>query len=91
MLIPGLDMMRLFFQRILKKKHPFSPDREHLHHYISNKYNDFYAFIIIFVLIWAPVLFGKIFNNYFQMIILQFLIYSSLVIYFKKKNKLSFK
>ena len=86
MLIPGLDMMRLFFQRILKKKHPFSPDREHLHHYISNKYNDFYAFIIIFALIWIPVLFGKIFNIYFQMIIFQFFIYSSLVIYFKKKK-----
>ena len=36
MLIPGLDLMRLFFFRILQKRHPFSPDRQHLHHYVLN-------------------------------------------------------
>ena len=32
MLIPGLDMVRLFFQRILKKKSPFTADNNHIHH-----------------------------------------------------------
>ncbi len=31
-LIPLFDMTRVFFQRILKKKHPFSADRRHIHH-----------------------------------------------------------
>jgi UDP-GlcNAc:undecaprenyl-phosphate GlcNAc-1-phosphate transferase len=34
MLIPGLDMLRLFIERLLKKKNPFKPDKNHLHHII---------------------------------------------------------
>ena len=30
--IPGFDLIRLFFKRILINKHPFSPDRNHLQH-----------------------------------------------------------
>jgi UDP-GlcNAc:undecaprenyl-phosphate GlcNAc-1-phosphate transferase len=36
MIIPGLDMLRLFIQRIFNKKNPFKPDRNHLHHIILN-------------------------------------------------------
>lgn len=31
-LIPLFDMSRVFFQRIIQKKHPFSADRRHIHH-----------------------------------------------------------
>lgn len=31
-MIPLFDMSRVFFQRILKGKHPFSADRRHIHH-----------------------------------------------------------
>lgn len=31
-LVPLFDMTRVFFQRILKGKHPFSADRRHIHH-----------------------------------------------------------
>jgi UDP-GlcNAc:undecaprenyl-phosphate GlcNAc-1-phosphate transferase len=37
LLIPGVDMLRLFCERILKKKNPFNGDQEHLHHYIRKK------------------------------------------------------
>ena len=33
MLLPGIDMLRLFVQRIYNRKNPFLGDREHLHHY----------------------------------------------------------
>ena len=33
MFLPGIDMLRLFTQRILSGKNPFLGDREHLHHY----------------------------------------------------------
>ena len=33
MLLPGIDMLRLFIQRIYNRKNPFLGDREHLHHY----------------------------------------------------------
>ena len=37
MLIPGLDLTRLFIMRILKKKNPLTSDRNHLHHVLIKK------------------------------------------------------
>ena len=39
MIIPGIDLIRLFITRILKVSHPFKPDRNHLHHILLRKYN----------------------------------------------------
>lgn len=33
-MIPVFDTIRVFFTRILQNKHPFSPDKTHLHHYL---------------------------------------------------------
>ncbi len=35
-MIPLFDMTRVFFQRILKGKHPFSADRRHIHHMLMD-------------------------------------------------------
>ena len=35
LLIPAIDMLRLFFSRILNKKHPFNGDLNHLHHIVN--------------------------------------------------------
>ena len=32
MLVPGIDLIRLFFKRLLLKRNPLSSDRFHLHH-----------------------------------------------------------
>lgn len=37
MILPGVDMLRLFIIRILKKKNPFSPDQNHIHHLLLNQ------------------------------------------------------
>ena len=79
MLIPGLDLMRLFLQEYRKKKHPFSADRNHLHHLLSDKYNDKKAYIIILMLIWAPVLIAKFFEIYFIMILGNIIFYTMLI------------
>ena len=34
LLIPGLELMRVFFIRIMNKKILFRGDRNHLHHYL---------------------------------------------------------
>ena len=56
MIIPGLDMFRLFLTRIFNKKNPFSGDRNHLHHLLLNVfdnkqtvciYNGFFILILI--------------------------------------------
>tara|TARA_B110000305_G_C18929641_1_gene398955 strand:- start:235 stop:528 length:294 start_codon:yes stop_codon:yes gene_type:complete len=36
--IPLIDMLRLFFTRILKNNNPLNPDREHLHYILLNKF-----------------------------------------------------
>ena len=38
-LIPGIDMLRLFAQRILKRKNPFEADGSHLHHLLIKKFS----------------------------------------------------
>ena len=38
-MLPGIDMFRLFMERILKNKDPFSGDRNHLHHLLIKKFS----------------------------------------------------
>ena len=51
-LIPGIDMLRLFVQRIINKKNPFKADKSHLHHLLIKRFSLqkilFSYFIIIF-------------------------------------------
>ena len=75
MLLPGLDMLRLFIQRVLKKKNPFSPDNEHLHHYLNKIFNPTKSFIITITVI----IFSWISNFYFKQYVSIFI---TIVFYF---------
>lgn len=86
MIIPGLDLIRLFFSRILKKRHPFSPDRDHLHHYLLNKFSSTNTFLIISFIIWVPFFIAKFTGLIFLILIYQFIFYFTLIIYLGKKN-----
>lgn len=86
MIIPGLDLIRLFFSRIFKKRHPFSPDRDHLHHYLLNKFSNTNTFLIISLIIWAPFFIAKFTGLILLLLIYQFIFYFCLIIYFRKKN-----
>ena len=37
LMIPGIDMLRLFIFRIISKNNPFKRDKNHLHHYLKKK------------------------------------------------------
>ncbi len=56
-MVPGVDMFRLFVERILKKQDPFKGDRNHLHHLLINRYSlkktllSYYSIMLIFILI----------------------------------------
>jgi UDP-N-acetylmuramyl pentapeptide phosphotransferase/UDP-N-acetylglucosamine-1-phosphate transferase len=88
MCIPGYDLLRLAFVRLLNKKHPFFPDRNHLHHLISDLYGYNVALFLILALIIAINLinffskFSSILN-----IILSIFLYSFIIFYIKNKNK----
>ena len=49
-------MLRLFIQRISKKKHPFNADKNHLHHILINNFNIYNVLGIILGLILLPII-----------------------------------
>ena len=62
MLVPGLDMLRLFIQRLKCGKNPFTADRNHLHHLILNRVkNQYYTLFICLIITFLPI---TIFNYF---------------------------
>ena len=55
-MIPGLDMFRLFLERIFNKKNPFLPDDKHLHHYLIKNFNLKKTLVIYLLLLIAPII-----------------------------------
>lgn len=85
MIIPGLEMIRLTISRIVNKKHPFKADKNHLHHYLLNKYNLNKAVMISFIMFTSPYLFYLIIPDYSLLIIsVSTLIYFYIIIKLKK-------
>jgi UDP-GlcNAc:undecaprenyl-phosphate GlcNAc-1-phosphate transferase len=57
LMLPGLDMLRVFIMRIVDKKNPFLPDRIHLHHLlIARGLNRANILAIFLLLILVPIL-----------------------------------
>jgi UDP-GlcNAc:undecaprenyl-phosphate GlcNAc-1-phosphate transferase len=86
LMLPGLDMLRVFVIRIINKKNPFSPDRIHLHHLlIAQGLNKASILIIITFLILLPI-FVSIFTNINLIYIILFyiLFYFFLILKLKK-------
>jgi UDP-GlcNAc:undecaprenyl-phosphate GlcNAc-1-phosphate transferase len=54
MLIPGWDLLRLFFLRIMHKKNPMSADNNHIHHYLIKKFSQTKSVMIVQSIIWIP-------------------------------------
>jgi len=88
MIIPGLDMLRLYIQRIYNKKNPFKADLNHLHHILLKKFSYYKAVIYLLLILCIPI-----FLNYFfevskkiYLIIFITILYVSLIIYLLKKK-----
>ena len=87
MLIPGLDLFRLFFLRIINKKNPFFADKNHIHHLLLKKFNYIKVNFILFSLIIFSYVFYKVFHIQYLSIIFITIIYTFLVYYFSKIKK----
>jgi UDP-GlcNAc:undecaprenyl-phosphate GlcNAc-1-phosphate transferase len=85
MMLPGLDMIRLFFERIYKKQNPFSYDRCHLHHLLLKKISYNKTILVINFLILIPIIFSYLNVNNFLIIL--FTIISYILILFKLRNE----
>ena len=80
MMIPGLDLVRLFFVRVFNGRHPFYPDRNHLHHLLLKKYGYGLTICIILFLLILPIFLNILITNLFS-IIIGFFIYVLLILY----------
>jgi UDP-GlcNAc:undecaprenyl-phosphate GlcNAc-1-phosphate transferase len=87
MLIPGLDLFRLVFFRILKHKHPFSSDRNHMHHILIDKFNLNKTLAILMTLIIIPNTISLFIGYTMQLILISTVIYFFIIFYFQKKLK----
>ncbi len=85
MVVPGIDLIRLFCIRLVEGKSPFVADRNHIHHILAFKLTDLNSVIIIFLITFIPIICYQLLNNIF-IIIFQILIYSYLVISFSNKQ-----
>ena len=87
MLFPGLDLLRLSIVRILNNKHPFSPDRLHMHHLLLEKFKYNKTILIIFFLqLFIGIFSFNLLYNYLYIIIFSF-IYLCLLIFLNIKKK----
>jgi UDP-GlcNAc:undecaprenyl-phosphate/decaprenyl-phosphate GlcNAc-1-phosphate transferase len=75
MIIPGLDMLRLFAERLIKKKNPFKGDNNHIHHLFQLKFSKFKSILYSQLLIIIPVISSFYFN-------LLMIIFLTIIIYF---------
>jgi UDP-GlcNAc:undecaprenyl-phosphate/decaprenyl-phosphate GlcNAc-1-phosphate transferase len=88
MSVPGIDMLRLFFERLYNKKNPFKPDNNHLHHLLLFKFKkkNIASFLMLFVLIFPYVLtFSKLSN--FLVILITLIGYFIIFIFLRINKK----
>ena len=89
-MVPGIDMFRLFIERLIKNKNPFKGDLNHLHHLLIKNFGlKKSIFAYISMIIWPNFIY-LIFNfNIIILIVLNIIFYCSILIYLKKLKKLS--
>jgi len=75
MSIPGFDLLRLSLTRLISHKHPFSADKNHIHHKLLKKYNEKITILIVMTLVVLPYLLFLIFNNLIFSILFSFFMY----------------
>ncbi len=79
LMIPGIDMLRLFFQRLIKKRNPFKGDMWHIHHLLSAKYSYQMAITLISLILISNVILLLIDLNKLIIISLNLIIYFFLI------------
>ena len=86
MIVPGLDLIRLFIIRIANKKNPLNSDRNHLHHLLIDKFSFKNTLLIILLLIFLPIVLNYLdLNNLFS--ILATVLAYSILLYVTKDTK----
>ena len=80
MLVPGVDMIRLFILRLYNKKNPFEADLNHLHHILLKKYDYQLTLIISTLLVTVPILLSFFIEKTYILIIISVTVYFFLLL-----------
>ncbi len=86
MLLPGIDLIRLFFKRILLKRNPLTSDRFHLHHLLLSKFSFIKTLIILIALTLYPIILSYLEISKLIIILIFIIIYSTLLIFLSSKK-----
>ena len=85
MCIPGYELLRLAIMRICKKKHPFSPDRNHIHHIIIAKISLIKTFFLMQFVLVCPYFAYMLSKNFLLSFLFSLTCYALTINYFSKK------
>ena len=86
MSIPGYELLRLFFSRIISGKHPFKADQNHMHHLLLKKFSYAKTFLIMQILLVSPYMFFLVFDNFYISLSFSLSLYVFLIIKFSKSD-----
>lgn len=87
LMIPGIDMFRVFLERLRKGINPLKPDRTHLHHLLLSFFSEKLVLFIYFNMILLPLVVNQFKILNMSSIIVTFSILYLIIIY-KLKSKL---
>ena len=89
MMLPGIDMFRLFIQRMYNKRNPFSADTNHIHHLLLRKFNQRYTIIILNLFIIIPIYLSILNFSNVLIILFNFFLYFVFIFFLTKKSFLN--
>lgn len=88
LLIPSIDMLRLFVVRSLNKKNPFKGDLNHFHHIVNNYFRNKNLTVVFTILMCVmPSLLLIINIKTYYIFIISVIVYISIITYFEKNIK----
>ena len=84
--LPVIDFIRLFILRILKRRSPFLPDRNHFHHILNSKFNKFNTILIFSMMVFIPTFLNMLLNINPIFILIGFIFTYFVIINWNKKK-----
>lgn len=86
--LPGIDMIRLTFQRLSNGKSPFSGDNNHLHHLMVNLIEKKFIFIAYILISLLPIIiYSFLIRNFYIVFILSFMTYFMIIFLLTRLKK----
>jgi UDP-GlcNAc:undecaprenyl-phosphate GlcNAc-1-phosphate transferase len=70
MFLPGIDMFRLFVERLIKRQNPFIADSSHIHHLFIKKFSEKKLFFFNILAYSLPIILSYSINNLLLIVIL---------------------